>query len=66
MRRVRVARRGRLASVSLLSSVRSVERQIAELTEFKRELDKLHERASDQQVREAGSDCYCHIIEDGR
>lgn len=43
-----------------------VERQIAELTEFKRELDRLHERARKQQTRGAGSDCYCHIIEDGR
>jgi MerR family copper efflux transcriptional regulator len=44
-----------------------VERQIAELTQFKEELDRLHERATKQQeVREAGADCYCHIIEDGR
>ncbi len=42
-----------------------VERQIAELMEFKEELDRLHERARRQRAREAGSDRYCHIIEGG-
>lgn len=43
-----------------------VERQIAELTEFKEALDRLHERTRNQQILQKGSDCYCHIIEDVR
>jgi len=44
-----------------------VERQIAELTEFKRELDRLHERARERPIPttpEPGG--YCHIIEGER
>jgi DNA-binding transcriptional MerR regulator len=40
-----------------------VERQIAELTEFKRELDRLHERAVSVSAREPRPQDYCHIIE---
>ncbi len=40
-----------------------VERQIAELTEFKRELDRLHERAQKQPVLEPEPGGYCHIID---
>ena len=43
-----------------------VERQIAELTEFKDELDGLHERAINQPARETALGNYCHIIEDAR
>ncbi|CAN5280585.1 hypoxia response transcriptional regulator [soil metagenome] len=43
-----------------------VERQIAELTKFKEELDGLHERALKQPVHESGQDGYCHIIEAAR
>lgn len=42
-----------------------VGRQIAELTEFKEELNRLHERSRKQPTRQKGSDCYCHIIEGG-
>ncbi len=40
-----------------------VERRITELTEFKKELDRLHERARGQSARATKSDRYCHIIE---
>ncbi len=40
-----------------------IERQIAELTEFKRALDRLHERAANQTAREPRLQDYCHIIE---
>lgn len=40
-----------------------IERQIAELKEFKRELDKLHERAERETAREPEPGGYCHIIE---
>lgn len=43
-----------------------VERQITELTEFKEELDGLHERALKQPAREPGQGDYCHIIEGAR
>lgn len=43
-----------------------VERQIAELTEFKEELDRLHERAREQRDPVPGSGRYCHIIMNGR
>lgn len=43
-----------------------VERQIAELTQFKEELDGLHERARKQPAHETGTGNYCHIIEDAR
>ncbi len=43
-----------------------VERQIAELTEFKEELDRLHERAREQRDLVPGSGRYCHIIMNGR
>lgn len=42
---------------------KEVERQIAELTEFKRELDRLHERARERPAREPRARDYCHIIE---
>lgn len=42
---------------------REVERQIAELTRFKRELDRLHERAVSVSAREPRLHDYCHIIE---
>ncbi len=41
-----------------------VERQIVELTEFKRELDKLHEQAQKWAIYEPELGSYCHIIED--
>ena len=40
-----------------------IERQIAELTKFKRELDRLHERAANLSAREPRPEGYCHIIE---
>ncbi len=40
-----------------------IERQIAALTQFKEELDGLHERALKQSATESGQDGYCHIIE---
>jgi MerR family copper efflux transcriptional regulator len=40
---------------------KEVERQISELTKFKRELDNLYERAREQPRRPDG-DSYCHII----
>lgn len=43
-----------------------VERQIAELTEFKKELDRLHVRASVQPGHGPEPDRYCHIIESGK
>ncbi len=42
-----------------------VERQIAELTEFKGELDRLYARARGQVRRESGPRRYCHILENG-
>lgn len=44
---------------------REIERQIAELKEFKRELDELHERAEKEAARVPESGGYCHIIESG-
>jgi DNA-binding transcriptional MerR regulator len=43
-----------------------VERQIAELTEFKGELDRLYARAKEQVRRGPGPQSYCHILENGR
>lgn len=43
-----------------------VERQIAELTQFKEELDRLHERARKRPARELEPGGFCHIIMDGR
>ena len=40
-----------------------VERQIAELMEFKQELDRLSKRARKQPNRELQPQSYCHIIE---
>lgn len=40
-----------------------VERQIAELTEFKKVLDGLHEQATARVAGEAKPGHYCHIIE---
>lgn len=40
-----------------------VERQIAELMEFKEELDRLHEQASGHSGEDTKSGRYCHIIE---
>lgn len=42
---------------------REVERQIVELTQFKEELDRLHERAREQPAREREAGGFCHIIE---
>ncbi len=42
-----------------------VERQIAELTEFKGELDRLYARAREQVRREPRPRDYCHILENG-
>jgi DNA-binding transcriptional MerR regulator len=42
-----------------------VERQIAELTEFKSELDRLHRRAREQRHRKPEPGRYCHLIEGG-
>ncbi len=39
-----------------------IERQIAELTQFKRELDRLHDRAVSASAREPQTQDYCHII----
>jgi MerR family copper efflux transcriptional regulator len=61
--------RGELPCVYVTETIaeryQEIERKIAELTRFKRELERLYERARNQQAREAGSDRYCHIIEDG-
>ncbi|MGH3088931.1 MAG: heavy metal-responsive transcriptional regulator [Rubrobacteraceae bacterium] len=43
-----------------------VERQIAELKRFKRDLDRLYEQARKRPARESGSQGYCHILEDGK
>lgn len=43
-----------------------VKRQIAELTEFKGELDRLYARAREQVRRGPGSRGYCHILENDR
>ena len=40
-----------------------IERQIGELIEFKRELDRLHERALNVSTGEPRPQDYCHIIE---
>jgi DNA-binding transcriptional MerR regulator len=40
-----------------------VERRIAELTKFKRELDRLHERAKERPSHSFKPGRYCHIIE---
>lgn len=39
-----------------------IERQISELTKFKRELDRLYERARREPVQEPEDGSYCHII----
>lgn len=44
---------------------REVERQIEELVRFKRELDRLSERARKLPARESEPGRYCHIIEGG-
>ena len=43
-----------------------VEQKIEELTRFKRELDRLYERARERLPRESQLDRYCHIIESDR
>lgn len=43
-----------------------VDRQITELTKFKKELDRLHEQARVRPAGEAKPDRYCHIIESFR
>lgn len=43
-----------------------VDRQITELTKFKKELDRLHEQARVRPAGEAKPDRYCHIIESVR
>lgn len=43
-----------------------IERRIAELTEFKRDLDRLHEQARKQPASAPDSQGYCHILEDGK
>ncbi len=40
-----------------------IERQIAELTQCKRDLDRLYDRAREQSIHELRSGKYCHIIE---
>ncbi len=45
---------------------KEVGHQIEELTRFKRELDRLYERTTEQPAREPVPDHYCHIIEGGR
>ncbi len=40
-----------------------IEQQVAELMEFKRELDRLQERAANLATREPRLQGYCHIIE---
>ncbi|MGI9050484.1 MAG: heavy metal-responsive transcriptional regulator [Rubrobacteraceae bacterium] len=40
-----------------------IERRIAELTRFKKELDNLYEKALKRPAHESGQDGYCHIIE---
>jgi DNA-binding transcriptional MerR regulator len=40
-----------------------IERQIAELVRFKRELDRLYERAKEQPIHGSQPQNYCHIIE---
>lgn len=42
---------------------REIERQITELSEFKRDLDELYEQARKRMVREPQPGNYCHIIE---
>lgn len=42
---------------------KEVERQIAGLTQFKKELDGLYERARERPARESKQGGYCHIIE---
>lgn len=42
---------------------RDIERQIAELTQFKQELDRLSARANERPRREPSPDGYCHILE---
>lgn len=42
---------------------REIERKIAELTRFQRELKRLYERAKEGSRREPSPDCYCHILE---
>lgn len=51
---------------AIVRRAEEVERQIAELTEFKYELDRLHERAREQPDREPQPREYCHIIESGK
>jgi DNA-binding transcriptional MerR regulator len=51
---------------ALARRAEEVERQIAELTEFKEELDRLYERARKQPARKPWQGNYCHIIEGSR
>jgi DNA-binding transcriptional MerR regulator len=59
--------RGELPCVYVTETIaersREIDRKIAELTKFKRELDRLHERAKAGSSREPSPDCYCHILE---
>lgn len=48
---------------ALARRAEEVERQIAELTQFKEELDDLYELAKKQPAREPQQGNYCHIIE---
>ncbi len=50
---------------AIVRRAEEVERQIEELTQFKEELDGLHERARKQPAREPRQGDYCHIIEGG-
>lgn len=45
---------------------REIERQIADLREFKRNLDELYERARKRTVHEPQPGNYCHIIENSK
>ncbi|MDP9480537.1 MAG: heavy metal-responsive transcriptional regulator [Actinomycetota bacterium] len=59
--------RGELPCVYVTETIaersREIEGKIAELTRFKRELDRLHERAKAGSSQEPSPDCYCHILE---
>ncbi len=51
---------------TIVRRAKEVEHQIEELTQFKRELDRLYERTRAQPGREPKPNRYCHIIESGR
>jgi DNA-binding transcriptional MerR regulator len=51
---------------TIVRRAKEVEHQIEELTQFKRELDRLYERTRERPAREPEPDRYCHIIESGR